>query len=339
MGVHQKNSFFWIIIIISVLVLAGCFPQNPPTYQLTLEANPAQGGDVDGEGKYKGGATVALTATPSQDWVFNNWTRNGVVVSNNAAFDYIMPAYEHTLMANFTPIPDTFTLTLESSPTAAGAVAGGGEFAEGDTVTVIATPVADWGFVNWTKDGVQVSEDRIYGYTMPATDTTLIANFVELPKYTLSIIASPTEAGTVTGMGDYTEDATVTVTATPNQYWAFVNWTKNGVQVSIDSNFVYTIPATSATLTANFEWDANVSLKSLVEDTQFEMYDATDFGRWQVYIFPVLIEAIPDIGTYQLNIGTDQYPFERKGGDVYATVPEYEHDEQDIKDNGVIVAY
>jgi len=224
-----------------------------------------------------------------------------------------------------------------ATPTEAGTVTGMGDYTEDATVTCVATPNAHWSFVEWTKDGVQVSEDRIYDYTMPATGATLTANFE--PLFSLSLTANPSEAGTVTGMGEYTEGSTVTVTSTPNQYWTFVNWTKNGAQVSIESNFVYTIPATSATLTANFEWDvANVSLSNLVEDTQFEMYDGTDFGYWQVYIHPDLIAQLPNTGTYKLVIGDDIYDFEQNAGDIYATVPENEHDEQDIKDNGVVIA-
>ena len=51
-------------------------------YTVTASANPTNGGTVSGGGgPYYYGYPITLTATPNEGYVFNNWTKNGEVVS------------------------------------------------------------------------------------------------------------------------------------------------------------------------------------------------------------------------------------------------------------------
>ena len=78
------------------------------------------------------------------------------------------------------------------------------------------------------------------------------ANLEFTHTYAIAVSANPTEGGIVTGAGTYTHGASVTLTATPNEDYNFVNWTEDGVEVSTEAN--YTFNATSArTLVANFQ--------------------------------------------------------------------------------------
>ncbi len=71
----------------------------------------------------------------------------------------------------------------------------------------------------------------------------------EVPACTVSVTA---ENGTVTGAGTYPQGAEVTLTATPNFDYKFVNWTEEGVEVS--TNTTYTFTATrDVELVANFK--------------------------------------------------------------------------------------
>jgi len=72
-------------------------------------------------------------------------------------------------------------------------------------------------------------------------------------SYTLTVVANPESAGTVTGGGSYKSGESINLTATPNSGYIFINWTKGDVQVSTDANFAYITKSTNETLTANFE--------------------------------------------------------------------------------------
>jgi uncharacterized repeat protein (TIGR01451 family) len=69
--------------------------------------------------------------------------------------------------------------------------------------------------------------------------------------YTIAVSASPPEGGSVSGGGTYGAGSSVTVTATPNNCYAFVNWTENGNPVSTDASYSFTVSA-DRTLVANF---------------------------------------------------------------------------------------
>jgi len=236
---------------------------EPDTYTLTLLVDPANAGNVTGEGDYEEGMEVPVTATENEGYEFVNWTDVADnVVSNLPNFTFTMPAEDLTLTANFQEEdlePDTYTLTLLVDPANAGTVIGEGDYEEGMEVPVTATENEGYEFVNWTDvaDNV-VSNLPNFTFTMPAEDVTLTANFqeetVEPDTYTLTLLVDPANAGTVTGEGEYEEGDEVPVTATENEGYEFVNWTDEAENVvSTQPGFTFTMPAEDVTLTANFQ--------------------------------------------------------------------------------------
>jgi len=87
-------------------------------------------------------------------------------------------------------------------------------------------------------------------------NATLNGTVADVAKYTFSATSNIEEAGTVTvypSSDTYEEGSEVTLTATENFGYDFVNWTDaQGEEVSTDAKFVYTVNAETA-LTANFK--------------------------------------------------------------------------------------
>lgn len=72
-----------------------------------------------------------------------------------------------------------YTLTLNKG-TGISSVSGSGSYAPGASVTISATPSTGYNFSSWTStDGVQISNDASYTFTMPSADTTYTANATE----------------------------------------------------------------------------------------------------------------------------------------------------------------
>ena len=61
--------------------------------------------------------------------------------------------------------------------------------------------------------------------------------------YTVTTTVNPGVAGTVSGAGTYVTGQTVTVSATPNTGWNFLNWTENGVTVCSEASYSFTAAA------------------------------------------------------------------------------------------------
>jgi hypothetical protein len=87
--------------------------------------------------------------------------------------------------------------------------------------------------------------------------------------YTVSLSANPEEGGTVSGDGEYVEDETVTVIATPNANYDFVNWSNNNEIVSTDSTYSFEITE-NITLVANFI--AHEGIKETEQAKYFTLY-------------------------------------------------------------------
>jgi hypothetical protein len=81
---------------------------------------------------------------------------------------------------------------------------------------------------------------------------TSVSTCQTVSNFTVSISQNPTAGGTSTGTGTYADGSQVTITATPNSGYAFIDWSENGNQVSTDATYTFTISADRNFL-ANFD--------------------------------------------------------------------------------------
>ena len=146
------------------------------------------------------------------------------------------------------PSANSFGVNVASSPEAGGEVIGGGIYHAGAECTLTAMPSEGWSFVNWTEDGVVVSTNATYIFSVMG-DRTLVANY----RNNITASASPTMGGTVSGGGTYDYGQDCTLTATADENFTFVNWTEGSTVVS--TNAIYTFTVTGGrTLVANFSY-------------------------------------------------------------------------------------
>jgi uncharacterized repeat protein (TIGR02543 family) len=220
--------------------------------QITLSSVPAAGGTATGSGTFAMGSVVTVVATPNAGYAFTNWTDAGTVVSTSSSYQFTV-AGNRTLAANFTVVAaGNFAVNLSSSPVAGGTTNGAGSFSSGSSVTVTALPNPLYSFVNWTDAGIIVSTSSSYTFSLNA-NRTLVANYNLIPASQFAVILSsnPASFGTTEGSGSFNAASSVTVTATPNTGYNFVNWTDAGTVVSTSAAYTFTLNA-NKTLVANF---------------------------------------------------------------------------------------
>lgn len=228
----------------------------PNSYTVTVAANPSNAGTVTGGGTYNQGQSCTVSATANTGYTFTNWTENGNVVSSNVTYTFNVEG-NRNLVANFTE--NTYTITVSANPSNGGTATGGGTFTYGQSCTVTATANTGYSFVNWTENGEVVTTNASYTFIVTG-NRTLVANFT-LNSYTITVTADPTEGGMVTGAGNYDYGASCTLTATTNENYEFINWTKNGIVVSTDVTYTFEVTA-SADYVAHFRY-----FDSVDEDT------------------------------------------------------------------------
>ncbi len=219
-------------------------------YNVSVMANPTNGGTVSGDGAYQLGQSCTVTATPNAGYTFVNWMENGNVVSTNAVYTFNVTG-NHYLTANFQAQPQNYTVSVSANPTNGGTVSGGGTYQQGQSCTVTATPATGFTFLRWTENGSQVSTNASYTFNVTG-NRSLVAQFQAVPQnYTVSVSANPTNGGTVSGGGTYQQGQQCTVHATANTGYTFTNWTENGNVVSTNANYSFTVTS-NRTLVANF---------------------------------------------------------------------------------------
>jgi hypothetical protein len=228
------------------LTVAAAGAPAPPASLLDTTVLPVGAGTTTGDGSYAIGANATATATPNAGFAFLNWTDNGTIVSTNASYTLAMDV-NHSLVANFVPV---FTVTTSAAPIAGGTTTGDGSFNGGANVTVVATPNAGYAFTNWTEGGLVVSSSATFTFAA-ASDRDLVANFTLGTSYTITTASAPVAGGSTSGGASYASGSSVTVAATPNAGYNFVNWTESGTQVSANASYTFNATA-NRTLVANF---------------------------------------------------------------------------------------
>jgi uncharacterized repeat protein (TIGR02543 family) len=192
-------------------------------YPLTVTVNPENSGAVEesGDGNYTSGSSATVEAIPAAGYVFHEWTGDLSGTTNPT----------NVLMDNSKSVTAVFkkqvSLTTAVNPSGTGTISdsGNGSYLEGDTATVQATPAAGYQFVRWQGDAT--GSENPLEITMDE-DKSLVAVFTETitPIYSLTKVASPTDAGSISddGDGQYLEGSTAMIEAFPAFSYVFDRW-------------------------------------------------------------------------------------------------------------------
>lgn len=226
---------------------------TPLQYEITVEADPAEGGTVTGSGTYNYGSTATITATANEHYMFICW-HDGIVtnprnvnVSGNAT-------YKALFHLNGTP---QYTITVLANDPSLGTVSGSGTYPENTTIEISATPNNGVVFNGW-NDG---NTDNPRSVTV-TENMTFTAIFSEIPTYTITVSSADPQAGSTYGSGTYAANTVINIGAVPNEGFHFSGW-QDG-----DMNNPRTI-----TVTENAEYIASFSETPVQTYTVTVYYD------------------------------------------------------------------
>ena len=244
-----------------LLSVAAPGAELPARFLLDTAAAPAAGGSTTGSGSYDAGVATVITATAAPGYRFVDWQDNGRTISVSAVHSVTMNVHQ-SLVARFVPIIPVWTVQVLTSPATGGTVTGHGSFDDGSSVMVTAVAAPGYAFSHWAEAGQAVSLLPEFTFTISA-DRLLTAVFTpSVGNRTISLSASPSSGGSVTGAGNYLDGASCTVTAVPAEGYQFKRWLENGVSVSTRNPFLFTVSGNRA-LTAKFVRIYPVTTESL----------------------------------------------------------------------------
>lgn len=189
-----------------------------PQYNINVEANNAAWGTVTGGGTYEQGSTVTITAEAATGYEFKQWTKDGSVVSSNAAYSFTVTE-NATYTAIFgEPAVTYYAISTDVDPAGAGSVTGAGTYAQGSSVTLVATANTGWHFDHWQDDNTDNPRD------ITVTGDQMYVAYFTQETHTITVNANPAEGGTVTGGGTYAYGQLASLSATANEGYEFLTW-------------------------------------------------------------------------------------------------------------------
>lgn len=147
----------------------ACEVKQITQYDVNVSINPSGGGTVVGAGTYDEGDIATLTATPNDGFLFQYWggdvNGTGSTINVEVTRDLNVTAYFYP-----TTTEDTYySITAVPSPINAGSISGTGNYLEGDSVTLIASPFDGYKFLRWDDGSINPSKtltaDNNYSFT------------------------------------------------------------------------------------------------------------------------------------------------------------------------------
>jgi len=258
--VKRISSF--LIVIALIAGMTGCAGIE---YDLAISSTAGGSVTTPGEGTfaYNTGAVVSLVANPLSGYRFVNWTGDvGTVANVNAASTTITIDDRYFITANFEELPPVqYDLTISS--TAGGSVTTPGEgtfaYGAGTAVSLVATPLSGYRFVNWTGNMGTVANVNAASTTIIVNDNySITANFeqIEGTYYTLTMaVTGSGSTSPAVGQHSYAAGTDVYITASPASGYRFVNWTApaGSFENANAAETTFTMPGQHVTVTAHFE--------------------------------------------------------------------------------------
>ena len=116
----------------------------------------------------------------------------------------------------------------------------------------ITTDASGLQFSSSTDDNAKITTTVAGDYTFTWTISSSKLDVTYPTLYEVTATANDDAMGTIEGAGNYGKGSTATLTATPNDGYLFVNWTKGGEVVATTQEYSFTVTEAVA-LVANFE--------------------------------------------------------------------------------------
>ncbi|WP_430617559.1 hypothetical protein IGI86_003294 [Enterococcus sp. AZ188] len=240
---------------------------------LSLEASPSAGGRPSADRtSMVPTASTNIRANPNAGYNFVRWEvvsgAGTIANSNSENTTFTMGSSTSTINATiravYEPIPVTYTLQLQASPTAGGSPqATSTTLEQGASTAISANPSSGYRFLRWetVSGGGSIANTTAENTTfvMGSANATIRAVYEEIPvTYTLQLQASPTAGGSPQATSTtLVQGASTAISANPNSGYRFLRWeTVSGggsIANTTAENTTFVMGSANATIRAVYE--------------------------------------------------------------------------------------
>lgn len=217
-------------------------------------SNHSYGGTTSGDVNVAYGSDVTITANPNPGYRFDGWYENNQKVSNDKTFKVTGVKGDRTFTAMFNP--NTYTVDAQISPASSGTVSGGGQYSQGSTVTLKATPNNGYSFAGWFLNGTEYSRDAQITINNISNNYSFVAYFMKQGDTTYSITSSVTSNdGAISPNGTFSvpKGNTVTYTISPKVGYTIADVRVDNVSVGAVTSYSFINVSAAHSIVASFK--------------------------------------------------------------------------------------
>ncbi|MBQ7210810.1 MAG: leucine-rich repeat protein [Paludibacteraceae bacterium] len=205
-------------------------------FDITVNADPEEGGIVIGGGNYAENTEITLEAIANSGYEFVQWS-DGVKTATRD----VKVTKNDTYTAQFKALENFFTITTIAKPAEGGVVVGGGQYAENKVIQLAAVPNEGYEFAQW-EDGVKTAVREIT-VTKDETYTAVFMTKSAQQYFTITTMVSPEGSGVVVGEGKYAVNTIIKLKAVANDGYEFLQWDDgnkdNPREITVKEDAVY----------------------------------------------------------------------------------------------------
>ena len=232
-----KRSRVLLILVLFVglaFLLTGCIKKIDLNLTIAIqglgETDPAVGMHT-----YRYGTSVTLTATPAENYDFEEWEIEGLGSFSENVKEIVL---KDSTLATAVFVKKSFNIEASVDPENGGTVIGAGSYLFGDTASLTAVAAEGFKFVEWTEKGLPISSDNPLEFVVSA-NRAFVAHFDN--EYMVTVNVIPEEGGMASGGGKYVFGSEITVVATPAECYDFDGWFVGETLVSEEAEYTFTV--------------------------------------------------------------------------------------------------
>ncbi len=281
------------LLFFSVAILFSC-SKEPVIFTLTTSANPSEGGTVNGGMQYNEGEIATISAIPSAEYEFKNWSGSA---SGTSPSTTVVMNSDKSVVANFIKKKYPLTLNVEGEGSITEKVIKQGlaltDYNSGTVIELTAIPDEEWIFVEWKGD--LTGSENPKQITIDKSKTVTAVFLKKQYPLTIEIEGSGNVVEKVIKAGaatDYNSGTILELTANAQNGWNFIEWqgdltgTDNPKQITIDK---------AKTVKAVFQEEEKVAIRLIPsyegvrsnDELQLRItnskYDTIASIEWEIY--------------------------------------------------------
>lgn len=260
----------YLNLLVVLFILVSCSTESTPVYQLTTSSNPTEGGTVSpASGEYDDGEQVSITASPNENWVFQQW-QGGLSGSENPAS--VTMDSDKSITALFVKREYPLTINIEGEGTVSEEILQqkSTDYPHGTVVELTANPSEGWEFVEWFGD-LSGSDNP---QTIKVTKQSDVNAVFQVAEYTVDISVDGDGSYSISpDKESYSFGEQIEIAVNPGEGWNFVHWDGN-------------LEGTENPISLSIEED--VSVTAVLDNSPFAGGDGSEMYPYQISSFQQL---------------------------------------------------